>query len=179
LTGEKEEILKAEEVLDFVRLLNEHGIEVIIDGGWGVDALLGRQTRPHEDLDIAVKHTDVPQIRTLLEARGYHDVPRDDTWACNFVLGDDTGRLVDIHSFTFDEDGKLIFGVPYPFESLSGQGSILGTPVQCISPAWMVQFHTGYKLDENDYRDVKALCRHFGLPIPPDYAGFIQNDPEP
>lgn len=26
-----------------------------------------------------------------------------------------------------------------------------------INPAWMVKFHTGYELDENDYHDVKLL----------------------
>jgi hypothetical protein len=27
--------------------------------------------------------------------------------------------------------------------------------------------------------DVKALCRHFGIPIPQDYAEFVKNDPAP
>lgn len=164
--------MKAEDVLEIVRLFNKHGIELTIDGGWGVDALLGRQTRPHDDLDIAVEHKELPKIRALLEARGYRNVPRDDTRDCNFVLGDEQGRLVDIHSYTFDSEGKIIFGVPYPFDSLNGRGMILDMPVKCISPEWMVQFHTGYKLDQNDYRDVKALSDHFGIPIPPDYADF-------
>ncbi|MCJ7700274.1 MAG: nucleotidyltransferase family protein [Anaerolineales bacterium] len=164
--------MRAEDVIEFVQLLEQNDIEVIIDGGWGVDALLGEQTRRHEDLDIAVQHKDAAKIRDLLEAKGYRDVHRDDTRDCNFVLGDEQGHLVDFHTFTFDAEGNLVFGVEYPFDSLDGTGSILGHPVKCISPEWMVKFHSGYQLDENDYQDVKALCQHFGLEIPPEYAEF-------
>ncbi|MEW5938812.1 MAG: aminoglycoside nucleotidyltransferase [Chloroflexota bacterium] len=166
--------MTADDVIAFVQLLNEQDIEVILDGGWGVDALLGEQTRSHADLDIALLHKDAPQVRALFEARGYKDVPRDDTWECNFVLGDDQGHEIDFHSCTFDEAGNHIFGVKYPFDSWTGSGSINGFRVKCISPKWMVKFHTGYKLDENDYRDVKALCRKFGLEIPEEYAEFVK-----
>jgi lincosamide nucleotidyltransferase A/C/D/E len=170
--------MTAQDVVEFVRLCEQNDIEVYIDGGWGVDALLGEQTRPHSDLDIALEHKDVPRLRALLEARGYADVPRDDTRECNFVLGDEQGRLVDFHSYTFDEAGNITFGVPYPFDSLSGSGSVNGHPVKCISLEWMVKFHTGYPLDENDYHDVKALCRRFGLPLPEEYGQFEREDPE-
>jgi lincosamide nucleotidyltransferase A/C/D/E len=164
--------MTAKDVIAFVKLLEQNHIDVCIDGGWGVDALLGEQTRPHADLDIAVQHKDVARIRTLLEARGYKDVPRDDTWACNFVLGDDDGRLIDVHSYTFDSSGNFVQGVEYPYDSLNGMGVIDGHPVRCISPEWMVKFHTGYRLDENDYHDVKRLCQRFGFEMPPEYAGF-------
>ncbi len=36
-------------------LCDELGITVWMDGGWGVDALLGTQTRPHRDLDIVIR----------------------------------------------------------------------------------------------------------------------------
>jgi len=164
------------DVVAFVQLLNQHGIEVCIDGGWGVDALNGAQTRIHTDLDIAIEHKDVPVIRALLEARGYTDVPRDDTRDCNFVMGDEVGHQIDFHSYTFDDNGNLTFGVPYPPDSLSGIGSINGFPVKCITPEWLVKFHTGYKLDENDYHDVKVLCQRFGIDIPPEYAEFVKRD---
>ncbi len=168
--------MTADDVLEFVQLLNQNNIDMVVDGGWGVDALLGRQTRRHSDLDIAVEHKDVPKIRELLEARGYQDVPRDDTRDCNFVLGDDEGHLIDIHSYTFDEHGNLTFGVEYPYDSLKGKGMINGVPVKCIPPDWMVKFHTGYPLDEDDYHDVKLLCKKFDLDIPEEYADFVQKD---
>ena len=165
--------MTAIDVVEIVRLLNRHNIDVIIDGGWGVDALLGEQTRTHEDLDVAVQHKDVAQIRALFEARGCQDVPRDDTWECNFVLGDDQGHLIDIHSYTFNAVGENIFGVAYPYESLNGTGCIDGHPVKCISPEWMVEFHTGYPLDDNDYHDVKLLCPRFSIEMPEEYEAFV------
>lgn len=166
--------MTAQDVIAFVRLLNANGIEVIIDGGWAVDAQVGRVTRRHADLDIAVDHRDTGRIRTLLETRGYSEVPRDDSWECNFVLGDEQGHQIDVHSYSFDADGKLVHGVPYPFESLAGHGTIGSEAVRCITPEWLVQFHTGYPLDENDYRDVKALCQCFGIAIPAEYRAFIE-----
>ena len=160
------------DVLEIIDLFASHRVDLWIDGGWGVDALLGRQTREHSDLDIAMRHEDVPLIRQLLTERGYSDIPRDDTRDCNFVMGDNQGHLVDFHTFTYDEQGLLTFGLPYPLDSLTGTGMIAGRPVRCISSEWMVKFHTGYQVDENDYRDVKALCEHFGMPLPVDYAGF-------
>jgi lincosamide nucleotidyltransferase A/C/D/E len=167
--------MKAENVLWFVQLLEHHQIDVYIDGGWGVDALLGEQTRKHTDLDIAVQHKDVPKIRGLLEENGYSDVPTDDAWECNFVLGDKQGHLIDVHSYTFDTQGNVIFGVKYPLDSLKGSGSILGYPVKCITPEWMVNFHTGYPLDEDDYHDVRLLCQRYNIDLPTEYKVFNNN----
>ena len=165
--------MTAADVVEIVELLEGEKISVWVDGGWGVDALLKRQTRFHSDLDIAIRHRDVAQTRSLLEARGFRDVPRDDTRECNFVLGDDRGREVDIHTFEFDENGNCIFGCAYPFDSLTGRGEIDGKSVDCISAEWLVKFHTGYPLDDDDFRDVFALCQRFQIPIPEDYAPWL------
>jgi lincosamide nucleotidyltransferase A/C/D/E len=160
------------DVLEFLDLAQVNQIEIWIDGGWGVDALLERQTRPHSDLDIALRHKDVPMLRTSLEARGYKDVPRSDTRDCNFVLGDDAGHQIDFHSFTFDDAGEIIFGIPYPRDSLTGTGTIDGVGVKCIAPEWLVKFHTGYEVDLEDYRDVLALCERFEIDLPLEFEKF-------
>ena len=169
-------IMPAATVLEIVQLLNTQGIEVILDGGWAVDALLGYQSRPHEDLDLAVFHKDVPAIRSLLESEGFSVVPRNDSWECNFVYGNVLGHLVDIHSCSFDEEKNHIFGVKYSWEALQGQGEILSTQVRCVPPKILVDYHTGYTLDENDFHDVKLLCEKFGLELPPDYLPFLDGD---
>lgn len=74
-----EPVFTAEDAIELLQLLDQNSIKVHIDGGWGVDALLGEQTRSHSDLDIAIGHKDAAMVRTLLETRGYRDVPRDDT----------------------------------------------------------------------------------------------------
>ena len=163
------------DVVHIVQLLTSSKIPVHVDGGWAVDALLGEQTRPHNDLDIAVKHADVPLLRDLLEQKGYREVPRDDSWECNFVLGDSFGHAVDVHSYTFDAQGNCVHGVPYPAASLTGSGKIGGMSVDCTSAEWLVKFHTGYELDEDDYQDVSALCARFGLQLPSEYDRFVRS----
>ena len=64
MPNDKTPDMPAELVLKIIHLLNHNDIEVIIDGGWAVNALLGEQTRPHDDLDVAVFHKDVPKIRS-------------------------------------------------------------------------------------------------------------------
>jgi lincosamide nucleotidyltransferase A/C/D/E len=171
---DKPEML-AQNVIEIVQLFEENAIEVHIDGGWGVDALLGEQTRTHADLDVAVQHRDVAQIRVLIGARGYRDRLREDTRDCNFVLADHQGHQIDVHSYAFDSMGNHVYGIEYPYDSLSGYGTVNQYPVRCISPEWMVKFHTGYAFDENDYRNVKALCEHFGIPLPLEYEEFEKN----
>ena len=124
-------------------------------------------------------HKYVPLARSLLEARGYADVPRPDTRDCNFVMGDAKGHLIDFHTYTFDEQGELVFGLPYPPDSLTGTGSVLGRSVRCITPQWLVQFHTGYPFDENDYQDVSALCQRYHLELPAEIALFEQGKVKP
>jgi len=90
--------MNASDVMELYNLLTKNAIDVWLDGGWGVDALLGKQTRPHEDVDIVIQQKDVPKLRDLLHSQGYRNVERDDTSAWNFVLGDNKGRLVDVHA---------------------------------------------------------------------------------
>lgn len=161
------------DVLGIVELLESNGIEVWLDGGWGVDALLGRQTRPHGDLDIAIQHKDVPKLRELLYTRGYRQVPRDDTKEWNFVLGDDKGREVDVHSYTFGPNGEHLYGIEYPADSLTGTGSVGGRPVKCISAEYVVRFRTGFELRKVDIEDVAALHEKFGVAIPKEHLEWL------
>jgi lincosamide nucleotidyltransferase A/C/D/E len=174
--------MKAEDVIGLIEGLKNHSIEIWLDGGWGVDALLGEQTRPHDDVDITIESNHVPKLRELLTVKGYKNVERDDTSDWNFVLGDSRGHKVDVHVLTLDENGNGLYGPSvnkketqpdYPAESLTGTGSINSYPVKCISPECMVKFHTGYEVDENDFKDVYALHKKFGIAIPEAYDKWV------
>ena len=165
------------DVIDLYATLEDLGVEIWIDGGWCVDALLGEQSRPHQDLDIAIQQKDIPKLRQLLRSRGYQDIKLEQAKAWNFVLGDENGREIDVHVIVLDDKGNGIYGPPqngemYPATSLTGTGMIEGRPVRCISPEWTVKFHSGYELKDKDFRDVSALCRKFGINLPPAYAQF-------
>lgn len=167
------------DVMTFYNQMVENDIDIWVDGGWGVDALLEKQTRPHSDLDIAVQEKDVQKMRELLAAKGYKEVPSKDEKAWNFVLSDGNGHEIDVHVISIDENGNGIYGPKendemYPASSLTGQGKIDGKSVRCISAEDMVKFHSGYELDGNDYHDVKLLCEKFGIDLPVEYERFKQ-----
>lgn len=169
--------MTSRDVIDLYESLEGLGVEIWIDGGWGVDALLGEQSRSHSDLDIAIKQRDLPKFRELMQERGYKDIKVEIAREWNFVLGDEHGREVDVHVIVLDAQGNGIYGPPekgemYPAASLTGTGLIDGRRVRCISPEWMVKFHSGYELKDKDFRDVLALCRKFGIDLPPEYARF-------
>ena len=166
--------MPAKDAVWLYKLLEEAGIPVWIDGGWAVDALLGRQTREHGDLDIALDARFLEQLRVVLAEHGFREVPKEDSRPWNFVLGNDAGLEVDVHAFVFDENGDGVYGPPengeyYRKEALTGQGVICGQPVRCISPEWLVLFHTGYELRKKDFDDVTALCQRFGIELPAEF----------
>jgi hypothetical protein len=59
------------EVIGVLADLAEAGCAVWVAGGWGVDALVGRQTRLHRDLDLAVDARNETVALRVLERRGY------------------------------------------------------------------------------------------------------------
>ena len=164
--------MTAKDAIHLYKLFDQRGIKVWIDDGWGVDALLGHQSRKHDDLDIALHHSNLSTLRKLLETRGYRHVPSGGSLSCNFVFADDQCHRIDIHSFEIDASGENTFGVAYRAEHLTGAGTIAGYQVRCIAPDWMVKFHTGYPLDKHDFLDVKALCEKFEIQIPAEHQAY-------
>jgi lincosamide nucleotidyltransferase A/C/D/E len=161
------------DVLAFLDLTDELGIVAWLNGGWGVDALLGEQTRRHEDLDLFLPATDSATLVQHLELRGFAPVPREDTTPWNFVYGDAYGREIDLHLFERAAD-TITYAVHeiYPAAILEGYGTVGGRTVRCIAPEWEVRFHTGYPVDEQDWQDVSALCAKYSIPVPEEYARF-------
>ena len=127
------------DVIEIHSTVTNLGIHIWIDGGWGVDALLGRQTRPHKDMDIAIEAHDVVRFERFLASWSYRRTKREIERPFNFILADDQGREIDVHVILLDEKGNGNYGPPekgimYPAESLTGSGTIEGRPVRCIPP---------------------------------------------
>jgi lincosamide nucleotidyltransferase A/C/D/E len=166
-------LMPAEYVTTLITLFENSAIRVWVDGGWGVDALLGEQSRPHRDLDIAVDRDVLSQVVALLTTSGY-EVFQDEL-PTRVELGDDQGHRVDIHPLTFDSRGNGLQDLRdgtcgiYTAEGLSGKGLIHGVVVNCLSPALQMRFHEGYKPDEHDVKDVYALHHRFGIDVPEEY----------
>src|SRR3990167_9909484 len=124
--------MKQEKVLGLLNIFEANGIDVVVDGGWSVDALLGKQTREHNDLDLAVDRKQAKKLREVLSAHGYQEKRRDGE--ANPVLADGNGNEIDIHIFEFDEENNNIYGIEYPYESLKGTGTVGDRTVKCITP---------------------------------------------
>jgi len=175
-------MVSAADVIEILSWLEQHGIDVWLNGGWGVDALLGRQTRDHEDLDITISAADRAAYTAVMEAAGFRTYRVDNDY--NWVLTDRRRRLVDVHLVDFGETlitgtGVRMYGpagLPFEVGSLEGRGIIADRPVKCETAEFQVRGHTGYAPDETDYRDVLALCRAFDLEVPPvfEQLGFHQ-----
>jgi lincosamide nucleotidyltransferase A/C/D/E len=148
----------------------EAGIAVWLDGGWGVDALLETQTRPHKDVDLIVSLTDSEPLTRILEQHGYHvkgGRPE------NFVMEDDAGREVDVHVVEFDAQGNGNYRMEsgelwvFPAQGFSGLGKVQGVEVRCLSPEVAVACHaSGYTPQEKDFADMELLERRFGVNLP-------------
>ncbi|MDU0347389.1 hypothetical protein RWX45_00885 [Actinomyces sp. MRS3W] len=56
--------MPASEVRAVVRWLTTRRVTYQVNGGWAVDALVGKQTREHGDLDVFVDATAIPDLLT-------------------------------------------------------------------------------------------------------------------
>jgi lincosamide nucleotidyltransferase A/C/D/E len=136
---------------------------VWIAGGWGVDALVGRQTRIHSDLDLAVDVTQMA-LEHLLQAFGRHGYAVEADWRSSRVaLTADGARQVDVHPIVFDAQGtgwqaNVEGQEPFRYpEDAFAQGLIDGRVVDCLSVSLQLRFHRGYVERERDNHDVALL----------------------
>lgn len=159
-------------LVDLLHLLDEASIAVWLDGGWGVDALLKTQTRPHKDADIILRVSDVPKLQEILGSRGF--AIRDGAPPNSFVLADGSGLEVDVHAVVFDDEGNAVYRMEngedwiYPAKGFSGRGYVEGRSVHCLSPTTQVLCHAhGYVPTEKDFRDMALLQERFDVELPP------------
>ena len=156
-----------------VEELHARGIPVWLEGGWGIDALLGRQTREHDDLDVIVPLEHLPALEPAWRGLGYGFGFA--SGPLSFEVVDDEGHQIDAHPVAVQPNGDAVYLMAdgrewiYPAASLTGRGEIAGQPAKCLTPAMALVCHSqGYALDETHQRDVAALCERYGLPVP-DY----------
>ena len=154
-------MITEKDAIDLINLAESLGITVFLDGGWGVDALLGRQTREHQDIDLFVEETQAARFIRALHQQGFKERTEAYSTPQHIVFADADGRTVDLHLFTYTSDGEIVFeGETYPADTFSGEGCIGEKKVSCIPPQAQVAFHTGYVFDENDVKDVLAPFPH-------------------
>jgi len=163
--------MTAAAVVELLDRLAAAGIETWLDGGWGVDALIGTQSRPHKDVDLIPRVADVPRLLALLAPRGF--AIREGAPPDSFVLADGRGLEIDVHAVTFDDQGGGIYrmenGEDWRFapDSFDGRGVVAGRACRCLSAEAQVLGHAqGYEPTEKDRRDMRLLADRFGVELP-------------
>ena len=51
-----------------------NNIEIWLDGGWGVDALLGKETRQHNDIDLFVEEKNYNKFIEIIKNKGFNEI---------------------------------------------------------------------------------------------------------
>jgi lincosamide nucleotidyltransferase A/C/D/E len=154
--------VEQDEVLAILGAVEATGTRLWVAGGWGVDALVGRQTRAHRDLDLLVDSQRLEECLALLAARCYA-VETD--WLPVRVEVVAAGRgWVDVHPVRLAADGSGVQAglngtrFDYPADCFA-IGSLTGRGVPCLTAARQRLLHTGYETRPQDVHDLGLLTK--------------------
>lgn len=154
--------MEQDEVLAILGAVEATGTRLWVAGGWGVDALVGRQTRAHRDLDLLVDSQRLEECLALLAARCYA-VETD--WLPVRVEVVAAGRgWVDVHPVRLAPDGSGVQAglngtrFDYPAHCFA-IGSLAGRGVPCLTAARQRLLHTGYETRPQDVHDLGLLTK--------------------
>lgn len=159
--------MTADDVVFVLALLRQAKADVWIGGGWGIDALIGEQTREHRDLDLMHRQDHEVVVSAALHAAGF--VETLNRRPVRFVVTAPDGREIDLHPLVFADDGSALQASPEPGRpftypsSCFETGTVRGMPVPCLSAEQQVSFHQGYEPSDRDRHDMAQLRRAFGI----------------
>jgi lincosamide nucleotidyltransferase A/C/D/E len=155
-----------------MRRLRAADVVAWLDGGWAVDALAGRQTREHSDVDLVVDEEALGLVRSLLHGDGYV-LLRDDLPAAVAYRHPATGDEVDLHPvrLTRDGGGDQHYGDGRPpwHYGAPVTGFVDGVAVPCCDLATQLRSHVGYDPRPVDRADMAVLRERFGCDLPEPY----------
>jgi lincosamide nucleotidyltransferase A/C/D/E len=145
--------------------------DAVVDGGWGVDALVGHQTRDHDDLDLVIQTDQAAAVVDALGSLGFAELT--DERPTRIVCARADGGRVDLHLLEQTSSGTtqvLPGGRQFTYFLDETMGTIEGRTVRCLSPDMQLLTHTGYEPDGDDRADVAHVAALSGLALPPPYA---------
>lgn len=149
-----------EQLLIVLAAIRGVGCRFWLEGGWGVDALVGHQTRPHRDVDLDVDAAFESDVLAALADLGY--VIDTDQRPNRVELAAPGRGWVDVHPFVIDGRGNARQAaqgggwhhVPASFFAMGRLGDV---PVPCFTVEAQRVFHSGYELRDIDRRDLATL----------------------
>jgi len=171
--------VRADELVALYVDMQDRGVPLWLVGGWGVDALLGRQTRDHDDLDVLVEVATLERLLRRLHDLGFErqhlwEETRwvlDPSWTGNeeqptaFVHVHPDGRTIDVHVFRMDDEARvtLLWDALHQVttEDLQGSGRVEGHPVRCMTAEMQRRAHSGYELTAAQEADMQLLVKAY------------------
>jgi lincosamide nucleotidyltransferase A/C/D/E len=132
------------DVLRILEGLDSVGIEPIVMGGWGIDALVGEERRLHRDLDLIVDHGDLDKVLARLRQLGFEEWFRNPTpvpfgehgiEGDVVVMRDGAMRVVDLHPMRLRD-----------LKPAATVGTVGGHRVACVSAKLQIKAHTGNRV---------------------------------
>ena len=143
----KKEITTHEDLIEVLNLMDKTGICYWLDGGWGVDVLVGKQTRTHRDIDIDFDSKYTGKLLEILKQYGYEVIT--DWSPVRVELYHSNLGYIDIHPFIIIDGENIkqadLDGNFYEFEKdYFGNTIFEGRNIPCISIKGQRVFHTGY-----------------------------------
>lgn len=150
----------AVEAVHVLAALEDAGCWVSLEGGWGVDALAGRQSRPHRDLDVTIDAAQEGTVLQVLRGLGYA-IETDERPTRVELAAPGKGR-VDVHPLRRDGQGNGVQHGPagerwvYPATAFT-TGTLHGRAVRCLSAEQQIDWHAGYELRPADLADLEIL----------------------
>lgn len=146
--------MHAPRVIETLDALSATGVNTPVIGGWGVDALVGEQSRVHRDLDLIVDSEQMDTALRALADLGYDEWYREESSRLGDVevLGDVVAvrdsalRAVELHPVAVDLAGLDLV-----------EGAIGGRSVSCFSAEQQIRAHAEFtKGARNDRQKLEA-----------------------
>ena len=100
-------MMNESDVVALLEMAEQIGVDIWIDGGWGIDALVGYQTRPHNDIDIFIEKQSADIFVNMLTNEGYQEVKTEYTTTDHTVWKDASDRIIDLHLFRFIDEEMI------------------------------------------------------------------------
>lgn len=160
--------MPAKEVIKVLEGLADANVAAWVVGGWGVDALLNRQSRPHGDLDLIVAAHDptLQRAGAALRRLGYsrqfeEELPDHGPMSRRLMADNSIGQLIDLHPVNLSLPPFALSGDGAPLSAPLVVGRIGGHRVPCVSP----EVHLALKalhellspLETKDQKDIALL----------------------
>lgn len=140
--------LQIDSLTEMMRSFGQKGIEFWLSGGWGIDALLGKITRNHSDIDIVIEVNHRNDLIQFIEREDSNLRITRITESNIKLLDQQRDVLIDVvfikkvseSHYIFDPDSSLEFVIPIKVEYLPSifNGTIEDLAIKAIT--WEGQY---------------------------------------